>query len=440
MDIHFVETARIEGLEGVDVICHISNWLAERAPAPYWISRAVENGCYVIESNRWGLERTVQFSGGTCIIEPDGAIAAVIDSGDGICYGEIDLARSRRREVFGEPVFAQRRPGLYADLMNNTYLWNPYDYFRLYGHRPLPAGKRSVVSVAQMAPCSDPRINLSQMMALARLAKARDGAGLVVFPELALTGLDDPGARAITEDDALVGQLQQFALEQQLHLAFGMAEKEGKSRYNTALLLGPQGLAGKYRKIHLTEADRAWASAGHDWTVCDLPLGRVGLMIGHDASFPEAGRVLALMGCDLLACPSRQRASFTGSHGGSAVGQNYPIPTGRDPLHWHFYRTRAGENNVYLAFANSFDEASGKGGRSGVFGPDTYAFPRQEAVVIAGEGIASSLVDTSSLPDSRYPTNVVRRKDLVLMRLPHHYRSLVLTQPDPAAACTQLHN
>ena len=52
MDIHFVETARLTALAGADVICHISNWLAERTPAPYWISRAFENGCHLVESNR----------------------------------------------------------------------------------------------------------------------------------------------------------------------------------------------------------------------------------------------------------------------------------------------------------------------------------------------------------------------------------------------------
>jgi predicted amidohydrolase len=98
MDIHFFETARLAAVAGADVICHISNWLAERAPAPYWINRAFENACYVIESNRWGLERTVQFSGGSCIIEPDGNVAAVVDKGDGIAYGVIDLAFARRRQ------------------------------------------------------------------------------------------------------------------------------------------------------------------------------------------------------------------------------------------------------------------------------------------------------------------------------------------------------
>src|ERR1700739_3407162 len=66
MDIHFIETARLVALGGADIICHISNWLAERAPAPYWIRRGFEHDCYLIASNRGGLERTGQFSGGRC--------------------------------------------------------------------------------------------------------------------------------------------------------------------------------------------------------------------------------------------------------------------------------------------------------------------------------------------------------------------------------------
>ncbi|MDU0953837.1 MAG: nitrilase-related carbon-nitrogen hydrolase, partial [Bradyrhizobium sp.] len=143
MDIHFVETARLMALGGADIICHVSNWLAERTPAPYWISRAFENSCYVVESNRWGLERTVQFSGGSCVIAPDGTLAAVIDKGDGVAFAGVDLAAARARRVLGEPVFAQRRPELYPELLTNTYSWNPRDFFGLYGHQPWPAGKRS---------------------------------------------------------------------------------------------------------------------------------------------------------------------------------------------------------------------------------------------------------------------------------------------------------
>jgi hypothetical protein len=59
-----------------------------------------------------------------------------------------------------------------------------------------------------------------------------------------------------------------------------------------------------------------------------------------------------------------------------------------------------------------------------VFGPDTFEFPRREAIVANGSGLATAQVDTSNL-DSVYPTNVVRRKDLVSMRMPHSYRGLI---------------
>lgn len=424
MDIHFVETARLVALGGADIICHISNWLAERTPAPYWISRAVENGCYLIESNRWGLERGVQFSGGSCVIEPDGTLAAVIDGGDGVALAEIDLDRARARQMFGEPVFEQRRPELYMELPTTTYAWNPLDFFGLYGHRPLPPGRQSRVAVAQFTPSADIAANLAQIEALATEARRSEGAEMVVFPERALTGFDLPNAQPV--NGPATARLQTLASRLGIYLVVGLAEEAEGHTYNSAVLLGPEGLIGTHRKLHLDTADGNWASAGDAWSVFDTRIGRIGLLTGHDASFPEAGRVLALRGCDLIACPAAIRGSFTAAHAGSKVAQSYPIPTGADPHHWHHFRARAGENNVFLAFANVFDPARGYEGKSGVFGPDTFEFPRREAIIAEGAGIATATVDTTNL-DSRYPTNVVRRKDLVLMRQPHHYQALIKT-------------
>ncbi|MBS9476743.1 nitrilase-related carbon-nitrogen hydrolase [Ancylobacter radicis] len=425
MDIHFIETARLAALGGADVICHISNWLAERTPAPYWISRAVENGCYLIESNRWGLERTVQFSGGSCVIEPDGSIAAVIDSGDGIAYAQIDLERARARRVFDEPVFEQRRPELYMELPTTTFAWNPLDFFGLYGHRPLPPGRRSRVAVAQFAPSGDIEANLARIEQLTIEART-DGADLVVFPERAITGFESLGAQSVP--GPATDRLVALAARHGLYIVAGLAEQDGAALYNSAVLVGPEGLIGTHRKLHLDARDGNWASAGDAWSVFDTRLGRIGLLVGHDAVFPESGRVLALRGCDLIACPAAIGGRFTAPHAGTKVAQNYPIPTGADPHHWHHFRARAGENNVFLAFANVLDPLRGYEGKSGVFGPDTFEFPRREAIVAAGEGVASAEIDTTNL-DSRYPTNVVRRKDLMVMRLPHHYQDLILGAP-----------
>src|SRR6266851_3834062 len=265
MDIHFIETARLAALRGADIICHISNWLAERTPAPYWISRAFENGCYVIESNRWGLERTVQFSGGSCVIAPDGSVTAVLDSGDGFVVADIDLDTARSRLVGGEAVFAQRRPELYAELLSNTFSWNPRDFFGLYGHQPWPDGRQSRISVAQFMPGNKVAANLDRIADLAREAKA-DGAELVVFPELAATGLSDSAASAELIPGPTTDRLCALAAQLDLYLVCGLAERSGEAVYNSACLVVPDGTVAVYRKIHLTSAERSWAMAGDQWT------------------------------------------------------------------------------------------------------------------------------------------------------------------------------
>jgi predicted amidohydrolase len=209
-----------------------------------------------------------------------------------------------------------------------------------------------------------------------------------------------------------------------MYLVAGVAERDRDAIYNSACLIGPEGLVAVYRKTHLMDSERAWASFGDAWVVADTPVGRIGLLIGHDALFPEAGRILALRGADLIACPAATKERFSTPHPGSSVPQNYPIPTGADPYHWHHFRVRAGENNVFFAFSNVFDPANGYPGLSGVFGPDSFEFPRREAIAADTEGATTAVVDTTNL-DTVYPTNVVRRKDLVAMRMPHSYRALI---------------
>jgi predicted amidohydrolase len=415
MDIHFLETARLVALQGADVICHLSNWLAERAPAPYWISRARENGCYLIESNRWGRERGVQFSGGSCVIEPDGHIQASRDDGDGIVLGEIDTSR-----VTG-PLASERRPDLYHELLHQTYAWNPLDFFRLYGHQPLPQGKASAIAVAQFAPTTSLDDNLSQCTDLITQA---EGAELIVFPELALTGLDSGVITPISQHHRAFDTLRRLAVERQQFYVVGFAEESQGHLYNAAALVGSQGVIAVYRKIHLNDADREWATPGERWVSCDLPLGRLGILIGHDADFPEAGRILALRGCDVIACPAALPGPFHCAHPGTEIRQPAPIPTGQDDHHWHHYRIRGGENNCYFAFANAYMPEAGLPGLSGIFGPDTFLFPRQETMLTSATGVAQLAMDTSNLA-SPYPNSAVRRKDLVAMRLPHHYQHLL---------------
>lgn len=89
------------------------------------------------------------------------------------------------------------------------------------------------------------------------------------------------------------------------------------------MLFGPEGIIGSYRQIHLSQESQKWASAGEHWRVFDTALGRIGLLSGHDALFPESARILALMGCDIIACSAALSAGFTAAHAGSSVTQNF---------------------------------------------------------------------------------------------------------------------
>ena len=75
------------------------------------------------------------------------------DTGDGIVYGEIDLARTRTRPVAPEAPddkIADRRPAAYATLAQHTYMWNPLQFHRLYGEQGFPTGGRLRVAVVQV--------------------------------------------------------------------------------------------------------------------------------------------------------------------------------------------------------------------------------------------------------------------------------------------------
>ena len=189
--------------------------------------------------------------------------------------------------------------------------------------------------------------NLNKIIDLSVNAK-KEGSELIVFPELALTGHLNGSKNAQKIDSSAIKKLIDFSNMNNLYICFGFAENKGKEFFNSSILIGPEGILGVYRKIHLNDNDRKWASEGNDWKYFDTKIGRVGLLIGYDAIFPESARCLGLYGCDLVLCSSAQEGVFTHGHSGTKVRQNYPIPTGPDPNHWNHFRIRGGENNIFF--------------------------------------------------------------------------------------------
>lgn len=194
----------------------------------------------------------------------------------------------------------------------------------------------------------DPRqANLETALAAIERAGSED-ADLVVFGELFLTGyrtdewlhrwassLDPPGA----EIDALARAAEQHSVHIIIGLATFGAPVPGDI-YNSALFVGPRGVIGTYRKTHVAAfptfdqglaKERCFYSPGDDLPVFESDLGRIGIQICYDLSFPEVSRVQTLKGADVLVNIS--------ASAGTAANQEYMD---------HFAFTRAAENAVWL--------------------------------------------------------------------------------------------
>ncbi len=436
MDASFPETARVLALEGADVICFPTNWLLEKAPAPAWITRAFENGVFLIAADRWGNERTVEFSGGSAVIDPDGAVQSYLDTGNGIVYGTVDISRARDKRFTEEETgdkLLERRPTLYHDSLLNSYLFNPDDYFKLYGQEGLPEGKESTVAVCQLQ--ARAATGEDALSSVQKMIEGLDSpADIVVLPELALSApvTTDSEANSHAEDlrdSKSLRLLADLAQKHNAHVVTTIIEKDLGRLYNTAVLVGPEGFVGAYRKVHLSEDDRPWETPGDGgFPVFDIPAGRVGLMVGHDAMFPEAARAFGVKGADLVCVPGALRYPRIMPLGPTAVPFEDPIIKDADEVHWHLLRSRSEENHLFLAFANLCGDDYM--GRSGIFDKQGDGSLRHEVVASEDKPEAVTLtLSTLQAPGLERPTTPGRLKDMVRMRQTYWYGPLVRPQP-----------
>ena len=136
-------------------------------------------------------------------------------------------------------------------------------------------------------------------------------ADILVLPELAFTGYffkDRSEALSLAEDPVsspTLASLTALCRRNNFHLVTGFAEKEGSKVYNSALLIGPEGLVSTYRKLHLFNTEKDCFDPGNlPLSVVDVRGVKVGMMVCFDWVFPEVARVLALQGAELLCHPS----------------------------------------------------------------------------------------------------------------------------------------
>lgn len=166
---------------------------------------------------------------------------------------------------------------------------------------------------------------------------ADGGVQFIVFPEAILNGYMFEDAESVRRSALVlrgpeVAKIAAVCRAREIVAVIGLIESAGDATYNTAVLVGPIGLIGSYRKRHLPflGADR-FVTAGPPGSpsVFDTPIGSVGLAICYDIRFPESARCLALSGADIIAQPS-------------------VWPDSVDIIANHMVRVRAAENHVFL--------------------------------------------------------------------------------------------
>ncbi len=445
MDAIYFEAARIPALHQADVLLFPTNWFDEKSPSSWWMARAFENGVYFIAANRYGEERGIQFSGGSCILNPDGSIQAYLDNGEGIVYGEVDLARARQKRWGAQNAdgkddsgdrLADRRPGEYAQITHNSYLWEPLRYHSLYALGELPPGQLSCTGVLQA--CLQDFVTASQHETLQLLQDTvrtliKDAAparpDVLVLPELVLPG---PRSTSLNQSEQeFIAYMQSEAIqvpgpetdvlttladELQISMVLGVAERDSNIPqplyYNTVLLIDPGGVYGKYRKLHLTHRDRLWAQPGNvGLPTFDTPAGRIGLATGYDVLFPETLRILAGQGTDLVCAPAL--LNFPDPIGLAPTTIPHKIivaPDEYDPAHYLLWRVRAAEHNVYLVLANWSGQygALRANGQSGIFAPFAITYPWTEVVVDENETLLAMMtIDTREQRTGRRTTQTL---------------------------------
>lgn len=233
-------------------------------------------------------------------------------------------------------------------------------------------------------------------------------ADLIVLPELAFTGYhfqnrnelktlaEDPGKSSTVE------ALAELCQQNNIHLVTGFAEKTKDKIFNSALLIGPEGVEHTYRKLHLFNEEKKYFDEG------DIPLQvnivndvKVGMLVCFDWAFPETIRALTLQGAEVIAHPSNLILAFC---------QEAMI-------------TRCLENRVFAVTTNRFGSDKRPHGELKFTGKSQIVGPGGLLINRAASQ-REALYVTEIDPEQSRNKNITSLNDLIADRRPEYYQDL----------------
>jgi len=198
--------------------------------------------------------------------------------------------------------------------------------------------------LVQMSPkLHDKKTNLKKVLGyIGKASKAE--VDLIAFPELALTGYMCR-KKMVELAEPISGPSTQKIIKEckgkGIHVVLGMPELKDSLIHNSAVLIGPEGLAGVWRKLYLptfmyggvTYEENMFFKPGKDIVTFDTKFGKIGLEICYEIWYPEIARIHALRGAWLILCISA-------------------APVGVPPYFQLIARVRALESVAWFAYVN----------------------------------------------------------------------------------------
>lgn len=174
----------------------------------------------------------------------------------------------------------------------------------------------TTLAAANLRIVHDKQRNLAHFLDVIAEAAVRR-ADVLVLPEVGLQGYADfafpIGSREAAEQkqyyareaETIPGpateRIAEAARRHNMFIQLGLAERalHGNAIFNSTALIGPDGIAGVFRKIH-NQFEFPYFMPGEDSDVVETPFGTVGMIICYDLCFPELIRSYALRGADCI--------------------------------------------------------------------------------------------------------------------------------------------
>ena len=233
---------------------------------------------------------------------------------------------------------------------------------------------------------------------------------ILVLPELCNSGYNFTSFEEAwetseeIENSIFINYLLSKCKQFNLYIVSGFNERDNKNLYNSAILIGPEGYIGKYRKLHLFLNEKDYFKPGNiGLPVFDIGLCKIGMLVCFDWIFPEVWRIVALKGAEIICHPS-----------------NLVLPGLAQkavPIH-------ALTNRIYTITANRI----GTEGELSFTGLSTIANPNGDILFQASKTKEETVVKDIDIRLARDKI-ITKKNDLFNDRRPEEYSFLTETRP-----------